>query len=169
MGAADYLLKPISADRLLGALARLADKQAQDSEQAQKVLVLDDTTEDRHLLRRMLESSGETYEVLEASDGREGIEMIQQQVPDLVVLDLMMPGMDGFAVLEVLKRDREMRRIPIIVVTAKELNEQERSRINGQAAALFQKGLFKQDDLLRDVYYALHKLKIHTKQKEAKE
>jgi CheY-like chemotaxis protein len=81
------------------------------------------------------------------------------------VLDLMMPEMDGFAVLESLKSDRDLRRIPIVVVTAKELTEQERTQINGQVTALFQKGLFKVDELLQDLNSALDRVRQFKREK----
>ncbi len=159
LGAADFLVKPITEKQLLTTLARLQDSSPEGRpNRPLQVLIIDDTADDRKLLRRTLESTDGAYHVLEASNGYQGIDMIQQQRPDLVVLDLMMPEMDGFAVLELLKRDEELRQIPIIIVTAKELTEQERIRINGQAAALFQKGLFKAEELLQDVNYALHQV-----------
>jgi len=165
LGAADYLVKPIADDQLLTALARLEDGAYRESKEARQVVIIDDTPEDRSLLRRIFESAGEPYNVVEASGGFEGIEVIRQLRPDLVVLDLMMPEMDGFAVLEALKSDRDLRRIPIVVVTAKELTEQERTQINGQVTALFQKGLFKVDELLQDLNSALDRVRQFKREK----
>jgi CheY-like chemotaxis protein len=159
MGATDFLVKPITAERLLAALARLESGSDRSPGESRQVLIIDDTLEDRKLLRRTIESAREPYHVLEATDGFEGIEIIQQTRPDLVVLDLMMPEMDGFSVLESLKQDKDMRQIPIIVVTAKDLTEQERAQINGQVSALFQKGLFQEDELLQDLNQALHMMR----------
>jgi CheY-like chemotaxis protein len=164
LGAADYLVKPILQDRLVTALTQLTHRTDGSAAEARRVLIIDDTPEDLKLLRRALEgqhAGGEkdqSYQVLEASDGLEGIKIIQEQQPDLIVLDLMMPEMDGFAVLETLKSDEQMRRIPIIIVTAKELTDDERAQINGQVAALFQKGLFNADELFQDVDHALSRL-----------
>jgi GAF domain-containing protein/CheY-like chemotaxis protein len=155
LGAADFLVKPVTEERLLAALTRLDDDAHHDLGRPRRVLVIDDTPEDRKLLRRTLESAVEPYHVLEAGGGPEGIELIENAHPDLVVLDLMMPEMDGFAVLESLKSSRELRQVPIIIVTAKDLTEHERNRIQGRAAALFQKGLFREDEFFQDIRRAL--------------
>jgi GAF domain-containing protein/DNA-binding response OmpR family regulator len=169
LGAADYLVKPILEEQLQAALARLEDSLDREPGKSRRVLIIDDTAEDRYLLRRALELDAKGYQILEASGGLEGIQAIQQEQPDLVVLDLMMPEMDGFAVLETLKSDKDTRQIPIIIVTAKELTEKERTQINGQVAALFQKGLFKEDELLQDVDYALRRVRKYMQEESKKE
>jgi signal transduction histidine kinase/DNA-binding response OmpR family regulator len=165
LGAADFLVRPFTEERLLAAMARLEDGERRGPNEPRRVVIIDDTPEDRKLLRRTLESADEPYHVIEASGGFEGVKAIKDQKPDLVVLDLMMPEMDGFAVLESLKRDSEMREIPIIIVTAKELTEIERAQINGRVAALYQKGLFEEDEFIQDLSLALHRLS-HTTQRQ---
>ncbi len=157
LGAADYLVKPIAEDRLLETLSRLENGFGRKPSEMRRVLIIDDTPEDRKFLRRVIESANECYQVTEAGGGVEGVNVIQQDKPDLVILDLLMPGMDGFSVLESLKVDKRTRQIPIIIVTAKELTDQERTQINGKVAALFRKGLFKEDELVQDLHYALHR------------
>jgi signal transduction histidine kinase/response regulator RpfG family c-di-GMP phosphodiesterase len=157
LGAADFLIKPISEEKLMTALARLENGSDNDSTAVRQILIIDDTPADRQLLRRTIEAAQEAYHVIEAGDGKEGVEIIQRHPPDLVVLDLLMPEMDGFAVLEQLKTDQEMRRIPIIIVTAKDLTAQEQAEINGHVAALFRKGLFREEELLQDLNLALHR------------
>jgi GAF domain-containing protein/CheY-like chemotaxis protein len=152
LGAADYLVKPILEQDLLAALDRL-DREAG----RHLVLVVDDQERDRKLLRRMIETQ-DGYEVVEASSGQEAIRLIQRVRPQLIVLDLMMPEVDGFAVLEAVKADEATRSIPIIVVTAKELTEEERRLLNHRIAALIQKGVLEQEELLEDVVAALEKL-----------
>jgi CheY-like chemotaxis protein len=155
LGAADYLVKPITEDDLLRALKRL------DGRKRTTVLIIDDTPEDVRLIRRILETpraqSGTTggYVIGEAHSGAEGIAAVYEHPPDLIVLDLMMPGVDGFTVLEALKADPATRPIPIIVVTAKELSDQDRQRLNGYTEALLSKGLFSEQELLADVMVAL--------------
>jgi CheY-like chemotaxis protein len=146
-------------------MARLEDGERCGPNEPRRVVIIDDSPEDRKLLRRTLESADEPYHVIEASGGFEGVKAIKDQKPDLVVLDLMMPEMDGFAVLESLKRDSEMRGIPIIIVTAKDLTEIERAQLNGRVAALYQKGLFEEDEFIQDLSHALHRLS-HTTQRE---
>ncbi|MBK9209267.1 MAG: response regulator [Anaerolineales bacterium] len=97
---------------LLSALTQVAP------ERFPKIAIVEDTTEARRLIRRILQSQG-NFTILEASNGREGLEMIQRELPDLVILDLMMPEMDGFTVIEALRSKQETATIPVIVATAK--------------------------------------------------
>jgi len=150
MGVTDYLVKPISEHDLLEALERV------EIDRSGHVLVVDDNPDDRKLLRRILEN-GE-FEVLEAGGGKAAIELIHDDPPELVILDLMMPDVDGFAVLEHLKGNPVTRQIPVIVVTAKELTPEMRVRLQQRVESLLQKGLFDQEQLLSDVSAALDRL-----------
>jgi CheY-like chemotaxis protein len=158
LGAADYLVKPITEDDLHFALRRL------DGRKEASVLVIDDTPEDLRLIRRILEvprAPGDqrpAYRVREANNGAQGIEAVHQDPPDLIVLDLMMPEVDGFAVLESLKADANTRHIPIVVVTAKVLTEADHQRLNGNIEALLSKGLFTEQELMEHVAAALSKV-----------
>jgi threonine synthase len=115
-----------------------------------RVAVVDDSADVRRLMRRILQSQG-NYSILEAADGREGLELIKREHPDLVVLDLMMPGIDGFAVLDQLRANPETAAIPVIVSTAKELTTQEKNLLKGQIQSLLQKGDFLNDEFLEEV------------------
>ncbi|MBC7225968.1 MAG: GAF domain-containing protein [Thermoflexales bacterium] len=152
LGAADYLVKPILEQDLLAALDRLDREEGRH-----RVLVVDDQPDDRNLLRRMIETQ-EGYEVMEAASGQEAILLVHQRRPHIIILDLLMPEMDGFAVLEALKADESTRAIPIIVVTAKELTERDRQVLNNRIEALIQKGVLQREELLEDVAAALRKL-----------
>jgi signal transduction histidine kinase/CheY-like chemotaxis protein len=152
LGAADYLIKPILEQDLIAALDRLDREEGRH-----RVLVVDDQPDDRNLLRRMIETQ-EGYEVMEAASGQEAIMLVHQRRPHIIILDLLMPEMDGFAVLEALKADETTRAIPIIVVTAKELTERDRQLLNNRIEALIQKGVLQQEELLEDVAAALRKL-----------
>ena len=152
LGAADYLVKPILEQDLLTALDRLDREEGRH-----RILIVDDQMEDRHLLRRMIETQ-EGYEVIEAASGQEAVLLVHQRRPHIVILDLLMPEMDGFAVLEALKADESTRAIPIIVVTAKELTERDRQVLNNRIEALIQKGVLQREELLEDVAAALRKL-----------
>jgi signal transduction histidine kinase/CheY-like chemotaxis protein len=151
MGVADYLVKPILEQDLLDALERVSD-----GGRPRDILVVDDTAEDRGLLRRILE--GADYHVREATGGAEAIDLIHATPPELVVLDLMMPDVDGFAVLEELKSDATTRDIPVVVVTAKELTAAERALLTLRVESLLEKGIFDQENLLEDVGAALARL-----------
>lgn len=115
-----------------------------------RVVIVDDTTEARRLIRRILQSQGD-FEIYEATSGREAIELVTRERPDLVILDLMMPEVDGFAVLDALRSKRETANIPVIVATAKELTVDEKSRLQGQIQSLMLKGDFLNDEFLEEV------------------
>lgn len=154
LGASDYLIKPVMEQELLAVLGRL-DREAG----RHRVLVVDDQPEDLELLSRILEDQ-EGYEVITATGGLEGIHRIQEQRPDLVILDLLMPEVDGFSVLEAVKSNEATRSIPIIVVTAKDLSQEERDTLSSRVEALLQKGLCDQQELLADVATALERLAV---------
>jgi len=120
------------------------------SERFPRVAIIDDTPDARRLIRRILQSQG-NFTLFEASNGREAIELAKNELPDLIILDLMMPEIDGFSVLDVLKDDERTAMIPIIVVTAKELSTNEKARLSGRIHTLMQKGEFMNDDLLDEV------------------
>ena len=132
---------------LLAALERL-------DERVRSIAIVDDNPDAVRLIRRILQAKG-AYQIYEAGTGREGLALIRSRHPDLVVLDLMMPEMDGFAVLDALRADESTRDIPVIVVTAKILTPAERERLTGQIDSLLQKGSFMDDELLSDIINAL--------------
>ena len=115
-----------------------------------RVVVVDDTSDARRLIRRILQSQGD-FEIFEASNGREGVEIVTKELPDLVILDLMMPEMDGYAVIDELRSKQETANIPVIVATAKELTVDEKSRLQGQIQSLMLKGDFLNDEFLDEV------------------
>jgi CheY-like chemotaxis protein len=141
LGAADYLTKPLDRDRLVTVLA----KYRRDL----PVLVVDDDAGVRQLLRRMLEPEG--YTVVEAENGRAALDRLRAVAPSVVVLDLMMPEMDGFEFVAEFRRHEAWRTIPIVVVTAKDLSREDRERLNGYVQKILQKGAHGRDELLAEV------------------
>jgi threonine synthase len=131
-------------DGLLAALNRVAP------DRFPRILVADDSTDARRLIRRILQSQGD-FTIFEAEDGKQALEIIGKEKPDLIILDLMMPQMDGFAVIEILKRNPETANIPVIVASAKELTVDEKNRLEGQIQSLMQKGDFLNDEFLKEV------------------
>jgi threonine synthase len=119
-----------------------------------RIAVIEDNPDAMRLIRRILQAQGDIV-VEEAQNGVEGLRLVQESRPNLVVLDLMMPGMDGFSVVEAMKADAELQTIPIIVVTAKELTAVEKRRLAGKIEGLLQKGSFMDQDLLADIRQAL--------------
>jgi two-component system, NtrC family, sensor kinase len=141
LGAADYLTKPIERDRLLAVLrAHRRDH---------PVLVVDDDPTLRQLLRRMLEPEG--YAVVEAENGRVALERLRQVLPSVILLDLMMPEMDGFEFVAEFRRHDAWRGIPIVVVTARDLSREDREQLNGYVQKILQKGAHGRDQLLAEV------------------
>jgi threonine synthase len=115
-----------------------------------RILIADDNAEVRQLLRRILHTQGK-YTLFEAVNGKEAIQMAHNERPDLILLDLMMPEKDGFAVLDTLQKSPETANIPVVVITAKELTPAEKSRLQGHIQSLMQKGDFLTDELLDEV------------------
>jgi threonine synthase len=108
-------------------------------EKTTTVLLVDDNPDDALLIRRLLEGR-KSYRVYHAKDGWEGLAMARQKLPDLIVSDLMMPGIDGFGLVEELKLDPRTKDIPVVVVSAKDITPNERKRLNGHIQAVYQKG-----------------------------
>lgn len=131
-------------DGLLAALNRVS------YERYPKIAIVDDHPHVRQLIRRILQAQGE-YELSEAADGKSALSLIKDQKPDLIILDLMMPEMDGFSVLDALRQDPNTASIPVIVVTAQELTNKEKERLEGQIQSLMQKGDFMNEELLEEV------------------
>jgi threonine synthase len=141
---APQVLRDTPEEGLFSALSRVT------AERFSKVAIVDDTPDARRLIRRILQSQGE-FIFYEAANGREAIDLAQRELPDLIILDLMMPELDGFSVLDALKNDNQTASIPVIVVTAKELTQEEKARLQGRIHTLMQKGEFLNDDLLDEV------------------
>ncbi len=122
---------PAPREGLLAALENL-------DERTTTILIVDDNEDDALLIRRLLESR-KAYRLYHARDGWEGLSQARQRLPDLIVADLMMPGIDGFGLVEELRLDPRTRDIPIVVVSAKDITPEERKRLNGHIEALYQK------------------------------
>ncbi len=133
LGASDYLTKPIDRDRLSRVLRKYERAGA-----PRRVLVVEDDSLTRAALRRAMESEG--WDVVEAEHGRMALERSAGWVPDLVLLDLMMPEMNGFEFLEALRAREAWRAVPVVVITAKELTEEDRRRLNGGVERVVAKG-----------------------------
>jgi CheY-like chemotaxis protein len=142
LGAAEYMVKPIDRGRLASILRRLC-------ESAGRVLVVDDDPDTRAILRQALVSEGWT--VVEAPHGRAALDRLVEAPADAIVLDLMMPEMDGFEVVAELRRQPEWRGIPVVVVTALDLSEDDRRRLNGSVERVIEKNEHAGSELLHQV------------------
>jgi CheY-like chemotaxis protein len=141
LGAADYLTKPIERERLVSVLGRYR--------QDLPVLVVDDDPDFRELARRMLEREG--YTVIEADNGRAALDRLHDGLPGVVLLDLMMPEMDGFDFVAAVRDEPAWRSVPIVVITAKDLSAEDHERLNGYVARVLQKGALSRETLLGQV------------------
>ena len=147
LGASDYLTKPIDRERLVHVMRRYAQ-----SPEA-PVLIVDDDEDARRLIRRMLEQEGLT--AVEAENGRVALDRVDTQRPSVILLDLMMPEMDGFAFLTALRERVGGESIPVIVVSALELTAEHRRRLNGGVQHILKKGSYSPETLLAELHGVL--------------
>jgi CheY-like chemotaxis protein len=143
LGAIDYFNKPINKKRFQKRIAEIG------LEQHDRVLIIDDNLADIHLVSSILEAEGIT--ALSADSGKEGMEIIHRVKPSLIVLDLMMPELSGFEVIEKLRETGEANDIPIIVMTSKDLSSDELSYLRCQTEGVVKKGSFCREDFLSTI------------------
>ena len=144
LGATDYLTKPVDRGRLAALLGRFRCKEGTCG-----VLLVEDDEPTREMMRDMLAREG--WNVIEATNGRVALECLESANPNLILLDLMMPEMDGFEFAQRLRDRPEWQSIPVIVLTAKDITDADRLRLNGSVEKIVQKGVWDQDALLREV------------------
>ncbi len=134
LGALDYFVKPVDGEALLSRLGQYTFTTKVKAGPV-RVLVVDDEPSNLDLMEAVLKPEG--FGVLKARGGREGIEMARSEAPNLVLLDLMMPDVTGFDVVEALRTEEATKSIPIMILTAKVLTEADKSALNGHVAAVF--------------------------------
>ncbi|MBW4436382.1 MAG: ammonium transporter [Pleurocapsa minor GSE-CHR-MK-17-07R] len=147
LGASAFLIKPLDRRALVSSINQY---RRADGDQAGRVLVIEDNDDTREMIRRTLANDG--WSVYEAENGRVGLERLAYAQPDLILLDLMMPEMDGFEFLVELRgSDSPWREIPVIVVTAKDLESSDHEVLKGRVEQIVQKGLHTRESLLNEV------------------
>ncbi|MFN7992760.1 MAG: response regulator [Bryobacteraceae bacterium] len=144
LGASDYLTKPVNREQLRRVLQKYHRHR-----NVRPLLLVEDDLVTRDMMRSMLEREG--WQVNSAEDGRAALKSLASSQPALILLDLMMPNMDGFEFTRAVARHAEWRSIPIVVITAKDLTPQDREYLNGHVARVLQKGEYSVDDLVRQV------------------
>ena len=144
LGAHHFMSKPIDRDQLAEVLSRFKDRGP-----IEHILVVEDDHTNREMLRRMLAKEG--WSVVEAANGRIALERVTETIPDLILLDLMMPEMDGFEFVSELRRHPEWHTIPIVVLTAKDINQEDRDRLAGCVQKVLQKGAADKETLLTEL------------------
>ncbi len=150
LGAADYLLKPFNTEAVLTALQRVAHHNGGHA--PKRLLVADDDPNVVDLISQLL---GEHYQIESAPDGADALRAVARNRPDVILLDLMMPVLDGFAVIERLQQNPEHRAIPVVVLTAKSLTADEAASLNSTVAKVIQKQGLVAEALIREIAGAL--------------
>src|SRR5438046_7565119 len=143
-GAAGYRTKPIDRERLRRLVGRF-----RVPARATRVLLVEDDADQRERMRAWL--TGEHWAVQEAANGREALARVQADKPDVILLDLMMPEMDGFAVVAALQKEAGWKDIPVIVITARDLDAEDRERLNSGVQSVLVKERFRPADLVERV------------------
>ncbi|MBL7996336.1 response regulator [bacterium] len=146
--ADDYFIKPLDRDLLIEKINKLK-KSKKRKKNVSQILVVDDDEKALTLTGTFLEKKG--FDVDRARDGVEALRKIKNSKPDLLILDLMMPQMSGFEVVDVMRQDPNLKEIPIIILTAKELTKKEKDTLSGQVRCLMQKASYSTDDLLYEI------------------
>jgi PAS domain S-box-containing protein len=144
LGATDYIQKPVEWDRL-----RQIVEPFRQVEEHRPVLIIDDDAAARARLKSLLQRAG--WPVSEAANGRQGIEKIEQTEPCAILLDLMMPELDGFGFLNELRKLDNRRHVPVIILTAKDLTKSDLAKLEGQTARIIQKGTMSLRDVLKEI------------------
>jgi CheY-like chemotaxis protein len=142
LGASDYLTKPVDRAQLAQLLDRFKTAMP-------RALVVEDNLTDREMMRRLLASEG--WEVMVASNGREALDRLKSENPNLILLDLMMPEMDGFEFLAEFRKTPKFASTPVIVVTAADLSLEDRRRLDGGVEHILQKAAPSREDFLRQI------------------
>lgn len=133
LGAVDYVLKPVNYDHLLSLLQPYYTESSVSS-----VMVVEDNADNREMIYRQLTKAG--WRVIEAENGRVALEILADERPEIILLDLMMPEMDGFEFIRELRQYPQWQSLPVIVLTAKDLTLEERDWLEGQTQRIYQKG-----------------------------
>jgi CheY-like chemotaxis protein len=160
LGASDFLNKPIQRDQLLKILSRFVGINGNGS-----VLIVDDESDARDLIKRQLESTG--VEIFEASGGRQALNLIGKVNPGLILLDLMMPEMDGFEFLDHLLETEAWKQTPVVIISAKDLTNKEREKLAFHSLHVFAKGSYLRENLADYVVRALDSLPFPCENEES--
>jgi signal transduction histidine kinase/CheY-like chemotaxis protein len=144
LGATEYLVKPVDRNRLTQVLTRLCGDRP-----SRRLLMVEDDETTRTVIQQALERDG--WVITPAENGRVALARLGEARPDAILLDLLMPEMDGFEFLTELRRQATGRDIPVVVLTAKDLTEEDRRRLNGQVERVIEKGAYSREELLQGV------------------
>ncbi len=149
LGATDYLVKPINYERFMAVL----HKHHLDAKTSAPVMVVEDDNSIREMMGRILKNAG--WQVDLAENGLIALEHLKQNLPALILLDLMMPEMDGFEFVSILRQEPSYADIPVVVLTAKDITTEDRQRLHSGVETIFQKGAYSQEKLLTEIEQVL--------------
>ncbi|CAN1212832.1 histidine kinase [Tumidithrix helvetica PCC 7403] len=167
LGVTDYLIKPINRDRLISTVNKyrslkivsahsdLKNSKMSHSSDNPCILVIEDDASVRQMIVRMLEK--ENCTLLSAKNGHEALEVLSQTSPQLILLDLMMPEMDGFEFINQLRQQHNLPQMPIVVITAKDLSQEDKFRLGGTVQKILQKGAYSCPQLIDEIILLLDK------------
>ena len=123
-----------------------------------RILVIDDDQGDLRLTQKMIENGG-SFHVTLTESGKNGLEILKELTPDAIILDLFMPGLNGFDLLEIFRSDARLSRVPVIILTGADLNTDQQSQLAEFGKHIFTKGMLKENDLLQLIEKSLNKIK----------
>ena len=150
LGASEFLAKPIDRGRLQSVLRKHLVEPS-----AQPILVVEDDETTQELMKSLLEGDG--WHPVIAENGRIGLEKLEQVNPQMILLDLMMEEMDGFEFLEHIKAQEKWRHLPVVVLTAMDLTDEDRMRLQGSVERIFQKSAYNRTEMLTEVHRLVQK------------
>ncbi|WP_052487543.1 response regulator [Gordoniibacillus kamchatkensis] len=139
------MTKPVQRERLISVMNKYIQSRTDHT-----VLVIEDDEATSELMTRLLQKEG--YTVAQAGNGLSALDYIRKRTPDLILLDLMMPEMDGFQLVTELQKQEVWRSIPVVVVTAKSITPDERQKLNGYVQDVIQKGAFDHKNLMAEIH-----------------
>jgi len=150
----DYLTKPVDSPELIEALARQG-LDVNSSAEGKTILLVDDDAAILEMHTRIIQAQFPACRILRARDGREALDTIRQERPNLILLDLMMPELDGFGVLQAMRTEESIRNMPVVVLTGQMLTDEDMARLNQGVTAVLQKGIFSVQETMAHVESAL--------------
>ncbi len=151
IGATEYLIKPVNKEKILQVLEKFRHHITREY-----ILIVDDDPDLCDIATRTIEKEG--WSVQTADNGRAALSLLENGVPSIIFLDLMMPVMDGFELLSILENRKEWDHIPVVIITSKDLSLEERQRLNGTVRKIIQKGDFTPEKLLKQVAQLIPRL-----------
>jgi CheY-like chemotaxis protein len=144
LGVTDYIYKPVDREKLVTALTRCVRYG-----DTAPILIVDDDATQRDLLKRTLEKDG--WETIRAHNGRAALDAVRTRTPSIIILDLMMPEMDGFELINTLRKNPETREIPVVVLTAMDLSNADREMLSNNTTEVLKKGASSREEVLKIV------------------